>query len=63
MKEGDFINPAVTEFLHKESTYKVKNQTFLVTSVFRETGKETFGDVLFRLMRCDTEKTSQNQCL
>jgi len=38
------------------STYKVSGKTFIVEPRFKESGDETIGTILLRLMKADSEK-------
>ena len=44
--------------LHKESTYTVAGRRFVVTPVFHEDGRETFGSILMRLMQAEVTAKS-----
>ena len=39
--------------LNKEATYMVNGRRFVVTPVFRDDGRETFGSMLLRLMKSE----------
>lgn len=39
--------------MSKVSTYTVDGRRFIVTPVFHESGRESFGSVLMRLMKAD----------
>ena len=45
-----------TLFLRRQSTYHVDGKSFVVTSVFREEGKETLGSVLLKLIQTEAVK-------
>ena len=44
--------------LRKESTYTVGGRRFVVTPVFHEDGRETFGSILMRLMQAEVTAKS-----
>lgn len=37
--------------LHRKSTYQVQGKKFIVTPIFAQTGSETLGSVLLKLMK------------
>ncbi len=39
--------------MNKVSTYTVDGRRFIVTPVFQENGRESFGSILMRLMKAD----------
>ena len=39
--------------MKKETTYTIDGKKFVVTPVFREDGRETFGSILMRLMKSE----------
>ena len=39
--------------MKKETTYTIDGKRFIVTPVFREDGRETFGSILMRLMQSE----------
>lgn len=39
--------------MKKETTYTIDGKKFIVTPVFREDGRETFGSILIRLMKSE----------
>lgn len=42
---------SISKEMTKETTYQIKNRTFIVTSVFREDGRESIGRILMRMMK------------
>lgn len=41
-------------FMKEVTTYMIDGKKFIVTPVFREDGRETFGSILMRLMKSET---------
>ena len=50
-KEGK--QASETRIVQKDTTYELNGKRFVVSSVFPENGRETFGSILLRLMKSE----------
>lgn len=46
-------DPVEKNMINKPSTYTVNGRRFVVTHVFSETGRDTFGTIFMRLLRAE----------
>ena len=53
MKDKQLIPVKPEQLTEAQSSYEIDGRRFVVTSTFREDGRETFGTILLRLMQAE----------